>query len=324
MESTPWDPEGAAALLDADGKLASGATLGGLDAKSYYKQLVAARSLDLRLGRAGVPMWASAAGEEAPLVATARVAQAEEWIFPGGRDLAIALVRGMPLPELVRRVMGREGNAPAGRVSSPARRLAAGTEALGMHLAIAAGHAHGEKLAGNGRATFALCGEGTSTAATFTETLALMAACDLPLVLVVRSQLWPNGAPAEAGVLGDSVADRVRACGLWTRRIDGADPVAVHNTIASAAERARSGRGPGVVDVVVTQLVHDPPAHRDPLERLRRFLDGRGEWSTTFQDVCEAEIRSQLDQAFEMLDQHDQMVEHDQPAGLDRKGGRTP
>jgi TPP-dependent pyruvate/acetoin dehydrogenase alpha subunit len=302
MESTPWDPEGAAALLDADGQLTGGATLGGLDARGYYKQLVAARSLDLRLGRAGVPMWASAAGEESPLVATARVAHAEEWIFPGGRDVAVALVRGMPLAELVRRVMGREGRGPVGRVSSPARRIAAGTDALGMHLALAAGHAHGERLAGSTRATFALCGEGTSTAAAFTETLALAAACDLPLVMVVRSQLWPNGAPAEAGVLGDSVADRVRACGLWARRVDGADPVAVHNTIASAAERARAGRGPGIVDVVVTQQVHDPPAHRDPIERLRRFLDARGEWSVTFQDVCEAEIRGQLDQAFAQLE----------------------
>jgi TPP-dependent pyruvate/acetoin dehydrogenase alpha subunit len=123
-----------------------------------------------------------------------------------------------------------------------------------------------------------------------------------PRVIVVRSQLWPNGAPAEAGVLGDSVADRVRACGLWARRVDGADPVAVHNVIASAADRARAGRGPGIVDVVVTQQVHDPPAHRDPIERLRRFLDGRGEWTSTFQDVCEAEIRAQLEQAFAQLE----------------------
>lgn len=298
MDMTPWDPEGAVALLDAEGRLTGGATLGGLDAKDYYKQLVAARSVDVRLSRAGLPMWASAAGEEAPLVATARVAQAHEWIYPGGRDVAVALTRGLPLPELVAQVTGRRGRQPPGRVSSVARRIAVATDALAMHLAIAAGHAHAERLLGSGRATFALCGEGASTTAGFTETLALLAACDVPLVLVVRSQLWPNGAPAEAGTLGDSVADRVRAHGLWGRRVDGADPVAVHNTIATAAERARQGRGPGVVDVVVTQLVHDPPAHRDPVERLRRFLDGRGQWSTTFQDVIEAELRASLDEAF--------------------------
>ncbi len=298
MEMTPWDPEGAAALLDAEGRLTGGATLGGLDAKAYYKQLVAARSLDVRLSRANLPMWAPAAGEEAPLVATARIAQAEEWIYPGARDAAVSLVRGMPLAELVARVTGAQGREGPGRAGSAARRIAMGTDALAMHLALAAGQAHGERVAQTGRATFALCGEGASTAAAFTETLALAASCDLPLVLVVRSQLWPNGAPAEAGVLGDSVADRVRAYGLWARRVDGADPIAVHNTIASAAERARQGRGPGIVDVVVTSLMHDPPAHRDPVERMRRFLDSRGEWSTTFQDVTEADIRARLDQAF--------------------------
>jgi TPP-dependent pyruvate/acetoin dehydrogenase alpha subunit len=221
----------------------------------------------------------------------------------------------MPMLELVRRVMGREGHAAPGRASSPALRIAAGTEALGMHLPLAAGYAHGERLAGSGRAVFALCGEGTSTTAGFTETLALAAACDpLPLVIVVRSQLWPNGAPAEAGVLGDSVADRARACGLWARRVDGADPVATHNVVASAAERARAGRGPGIVDVVVTPQLHDPPAHRDPIERLRRFLDARGEWSTTFQDVCEAEIRGQLEQALAQLEDD----------GTGREGGTTP
>lgn len=299
MESTPWDPEGAAALLDAEGRLTGGATLGGLDAKAYYKQLVAARSLDLRLSRLGLPMWAPSAGEEAPLVAVARVAGEEEWILPGGRDVALALARGMSPLELAYRVTGREGRGLPGRVSSPGLRIAASTDALAMHLALAAGMAHGQP---KGRAVFALCGEGASTTAAFAETLALAATCDLPLVLVVRSQLWPNGAPAEAGVLGDSVADRARACGLWTRRVDGADPIAVHNTIESAAHRARQGRGAGLVDVVVTPLLHDPPAHRDPVERLRRFLDGRGEWSSTFEDVIEAEIRSQLDQAFDALE----------------------
>lgn len=298
METSPWDPEGAAALLDAEGQLAGGATLGSLDARSYYKQLVAARSLDLRLARLGLPMWAPAAGEEAPLVATVRVADDQEWIFPGGRDAAVALTRGMTPLELAYRVTGKEGRGALGRASSASLRIAAGTDSLAMHLAMAAGYAHG---APKGRAVFALCGEGASTTAAFAETLAVVATCDLPLVLVVRSQLWPDGAPAEAGTVGDSLADRARACGLWARRVDGADPLAVHNSIESAAQRARQGRGPGLVDVVVTPLLHEPPAHRDPIERLRRFLDGRGEWSSTFEDVIEAEIRGQLDQAFDAL-----------------------
>jgi TPP-dependent pyruvate/acetoin dehydrogenase alpha subunit len=103
-------------------------------------------------------------------------------------------------------------------------------------------------------------------------------------------------------VLGDSVAERARACGLWDRRVDGGDPIATWSAIAAAAARARDRRGPSLVEVVVTQLVHDPPAHRDPIERLRRHLDGLGAWTATFQDVAEAEVRSRLDRAFSALE----------------------
>ena len=70
-------------------------------------------------------------------------------------------------------------------------------EALGLHLPLASGQAHAQKLAGPGRMTAALFGEGLTSTAMFHETVALAVACDLPLVLVCKSQLWPEGAPAE-------------------------------------------------------------------------------------------------------------------------------
>lgn len=300
METTPWDPEGATVLLDAQGRLAADGP-SGLDVKTLYKQLVAARCLDVRLARTSLPMWASAAGEEAPLVATALVARPEDWIYPGSRDAAIALVRGMSYETIAQQLVGKPGSAgPApARPASTELRIATATDALGMHLALAAGQAHGQKLAGETAITWASFGEGITTTGAFHETACLAVACDLPLVMVCRSQLWPNGAPAEAGALGDAVADRARTLGLWVRRVDGADPLAVYSALASAATRAREGRGPGLVDVVVTQLVHDPPAHRDPVERLRRHLDATGVWTSTYQDVIEAEVRGRLDRAFD-------------------------
>jgi TPP-dependent pyruvate/acetoin dehydrogenase alpha subunit len=303
METTPWDPEGATVLLDAQGRLAADGGAPGVDLKTLYKQLVAARCLDVRLARTSLPMWASAAGEEAPLVAAALVAHADDWIYPGSRDAAIALVRGMSYEAIAQQLVGHRGRSGAAgaALASVELRIATATDALGMHLALAAGQAHGQKLARDSAITWALFGEGITTTGAFHETACLSVACDLPLVMVCRSQLWPGGAPAEAGVVGDAVADRARSLGLWVRRVDGADPLAVYGALASAATRAREGRGPGLVDVVVTQLVHDPPAHRDPVERLRRYLDASGVWTSTFQDVIEAEVRGRLDRAFEGL-----------------------
>ncbi len=299
MEPTPWDPEGVTVVLDPDGQLVGSAPSGDLDTKRYYKLLVAARCLDLRLARIGLPMWASAAGEEAALVATAMASRPTDWIYPGFRDVGVALARGLDVEAVVANLFAGHDGAGPGRVASAEHRIAPPTDALGMHLAVASGQAHAQKLRGDGSATFALFGEGLTSTGPFHETSTLAVACNLPMVMVCRSQLWPDGAPAEAGAVGDSVADRAKAAGFWVRRVDGADALSTHAAIELAAARARQGRGPALVEVVVTQLHRNPPAHRDPVERLRRHLDQTGAWTQTLQDVIEAEVRGGLDRALE-------------------------
>ena len=303
MEPSPWDPEGVELSLDPEGQLLDKRAAQGLDLRALYKRMVAARLLDLRLGRLGLPMWAPSAGEEAATVISATLAGPEDWLYPSVRDFALAPIRGMDLDEFAHQVLGVTYNGRPGAVAAADLGIAHAPEALGLHLALAAGQAHAQKLAGPGRMTAALLGEGLTTTAYFHETVALSVVCDLPLVLICKSQLWPEGAPAEAGLLGDSVSERVRACGLWSRRVDGADVVGVYAALDQAFRRARDGRGPGLVEVVVTQLQPgersaDVPAHRAPLERLRRHLDREKQWTPTFQDVIEAEVRGQLERAF--------------------------
>ncbi|NVB36928.1 hypothetical protein G6O69_03740 [Pseudenhygromyxa sp. WMMC2535] len=308
MQPTAWEPEGIEALLDSKGALADPSAVSGLDLRAYYKKLVAARILDLKLGRLELPMWASAAGEEAVSVAIGELAGAQDWIFVGNRDAAVALLRGVPPTELVRQLLGQpsagtRGRGLPGSIDARAQRIVGASESLGMSLGLAVGHAHGQRLFGRGPASVVLFGEGQTTTGAFHEALALALAHDAPVVFVCKSQLWPEGAPAEAGLLGDSVAERAAACGLWSRRCDGADALGVRRAIGAALHRAHDGAGPGLVEVVVTPLSQDPPAERDPVERMRRLLDARGEWTQPFQDVTEAEIHGLVDKAIAEVSQ---------------------
>ena len=297
MERTPWDPEGVETLLDAEGALVRPDAASGLDLRALYKKMVGARSLDLRLSQLGLPMWASAAGEEAALVPLGLALDAEDWLYPSARDAAALFGRGIAAGQVARRALGLDGRPKIpGDLSFPEHNIAPLPESLGLHLLVASGHARAQKLSGSGAITAASFGEGTSTTGAFHEALCMAAHGELPLVFVCKSQEWPDGAPDEAGSLGDPVADRARAYGLWTRRVDGADPLSCQLAMDTAIERARAGDGPSLVEVVVTQLAHDPPAHRDPIERLRRRIDADGQWTQTFQDVIEAEVRGQLDE----------------------------
>lgn len=302
MQATAWEPEGVESLLDGSGAVSDPAAIGGLDLRDHYKKLVAARILDLKLGRLELPMWASAAGEEAVSVGVGTLAGAHDWVYVGNRDAALALTRGLAVAEIIRQALRlpsaeTRGRNLAGSIASTPLRIAGACEPLGMNLALALGQAHGQKLFGRGRATIVLFGEGVTTTGMFHESLALSLAHDAPIVFVCKSQLWPEGAPAEAGLLGDSVAERARGLGLWTRRCDGADVLGVHRSLAAALHRAHDGAGPALVEVVVTPMQQDPPAERDPVERMRRLLDRRGEWTQPFQDVIEGELHGQFDRA---------------------------
>lgn len=309
MEQSPWDPEDVEIDLDREGGLSADAEalLPALEPRALYKRLVAARLLDHRLSRLGLPMWAPSAGEESVSVAVAMLLGQGEWVYPGNRDLAIAPILGMDLDELARQVLGLADahgpalyNGRAGAVAATDLGVAHVPESLGSHLAMAAGQAQAYKLDHHERASVALFGEGVTTSGLFHETVAMAVSGDLPLVMICKTQLWPEGAPAEAGLLGDSVGERMRACGLWTRRADGADFFGVYRALQQGFARAREGRGPAFVEVVVTPLYNpDVPAHRDPVERLRRYLDRAGHWTPAVEEALEQELLGQLDRAFD-------------------------
>ena len=171
------------------------------------------------------------------------------------------MTRGLEFPEIARQALGHpdaatRGCAPLGQLSGVEIRVAPAFAPLAMHLAVAAGYATAQEP---NSTTIAVFGEGSTTAGVFHESIALAVRHESPLVLVCKSQLWPERAPAEAGLIGDTVAERVRTMGMRSRRVDGADPLAVYRAIADALDHARQGKGPVLVETVVTHLIHDPP-----------------------------------------------------------------
>lgn len=288
MQSSPWDPEGVSVAIDLEGRWHEDfAKASNLDLFSFYENLARVRALDLALSQRAWPHWTSAAGEEAAIVGTAMLARHDEWIFPGLRDSALAVLRNMPIDELV--VTLGEGRSWA----SALRRIAPSSPVLGVQLAWALGCA---RAAPTERATFVMFGEGVTTTGMFHESVMTAVACQAPLVMICRSQLWPGDAvPIEAGQIGDSMSERLRSCGVWTRRTDGADAVAVHAVLSTAANRARTGKGPSLVEVVTTRLSDQVPQHRDPLARLRLHLQHRDPAAKTRLLAFEADLQTSME-----------------------------
>ena len=105
-------------------------------------------------------------------------------------------------------------------------------------------------------------------------------------------------------------AARGHGFGIPSLRVDGNDFLAVYAVSKWAADRARKGLGPTLIEHVTYRAgAHstsdDPSAYRpksesevwplgDPLERLKTYLIKRGVWSEDRHTQAEAEIESEI------------------------------
>jgi pyruvate dehydrogenase E1 component alpha subunit len=147
---------------------------------------------------------------------------------------------------------------------------------VGAHLPIAAGAAWSAKLRGSGQVAVAFFGDGATNIGAFHEALNLAAVWTLPVLFVCENNLYMEYTPiGQVTAVANPAADRAPAYGLPAEVIDGNDVVVVRDAVARAAERARAGQGPTVLEArTYRHFGHsrtDPASYRPP-EEVRQWL----------------------------------------------------
>jgi 2-oxoisovalerate dehydrogenase E1 component alpha subunit len=130
-----------------------------------------------------------------------------------------------------------------------------------------------------------------------------------PVVFFCQNNQWAISEPTirQSRV---PLADRGKGFGIPSVRVDGNDVLACYAVTAEALERARSGGGPTIIEAVTYRMgahtTSDDPtkyrtsaeeeswALRDPILRMRAFLEGKGASAAFFDDV-DAEARAVAD-----------------------------
>jgi 2-oxoisovalerate dehydrogenase E1 component len=214
----------------------------------------------------------------------ARYRSAEGWqgdvIAPIIRDLGAALAM-RPSPETVRMVlsaqMGKAGPPMEGKdlhlgdfgfgifpASAP---LATGAMTLaGMALAFA--------RAGSGRVAVSFIGEGGSSLGEWHEAINLCAARRLPAVFCVENNQTALSTPVAEQTAARVFADKAAGYGIPGITIDGTDADEIAAAFAWAAERARAGAGPALIELVSMRMCGH--AHHDDMLYLGK--DAPGAW----------------------------------------------
>ncbi len=125
---------------------------------------------------------------------------------------------------------------------------------LGAMIPVAAGCAFAHKQRGTGRLAINFIGEGGTSTGDFHEGLNMAAVWKLPLILVVENNRYAFSTPWHRQYAAERLSDRAVGYGMAGRTVDGNDPDAVATVVEQAVARARSGRGPTLIEAMLGRM----------------------------------------------------------------------
>jgi pyruvate dehydrogenase E1 component alpha subunit len=292
-----------------------------------YRAMVLTRALDdrgLALYKQGkLPgSFYTSRGNEAAAVGVGGAMGPDDVGTPLHRNLGTHIVRGVEPWRVLCQFMGRVDGQTRGRDSNLRTQdldkgLVAGVSHLPGILPAAIGIALAFKLRNEPRVALGWCGDGASSRGDAHETMNFAGVRRLPLVFVIDNNQFAYSTPTNLNFACESLAERAASYGFEGIVVDGTDLLAVYRETQRALEKARTGGGPTLLELMTLRMhghaVHDDAAYvprellaewekRDPIARFRAWLEAEIEWSDDEQQALEAELQAVLDDAVARAD----------------------
>jgi 2-oxoisovalerate dehydrogenase E1 component subunit alpha len=275
------------------------------DLQIALRHMLLTRQFDERMQRmqrqGRISFYMKSTGEEAVSVGAAMALRPGDMLFPSYRNQGLQVARGRPIADLMCQLLSNTRDMCKGRqmpvfYHSARHNLFSISGNLATQFPQAVGWAMAAAIKGEDHVAASWIGEGSSAEADFHHALTFAAVYQAPVILNVVNNQWAISTfQGFAGGEHRSFAARGPGYGIAGVRVDGNDFLAVHAVTQWAAERARIGAGPTLIELVTYRAsAHstsdDPTRYRpkeegdawplgDPIERLKQHLIRLGEWS---------------------------------------------
>ena len=252
-----------------------------------YRAMALARKFDERmliLQRQGkIGTFAPVKGQEAQVGAAAALDPAD-WIVPSFREAPVELWRGKSMENILLYYSGYSegGNIPEGLNMLPV------SVPVGSQMTHAVGIGYGMKYRGEKSVAATFFGDGATSQGDFHEAMNFASVYRAPVIFICQNNHWAISLPRGRQTNSATLAQKAVAYDMPGVQVDGNDVLAVYSAVKEAAERARAGEGPTLVEMVTYRLsmhttADDPKKYRpeqevaewerkDPITRFETYL----------------------------------------------------
>lgn len=345
-------------ILNADGSLQTGAAEPEMSqelALKIYRNMVYIRILDERMVSAQrqgrLSFYLTCSGEEAAVTGAVAALSPDDMIMGQYREQAAIRFRGFSTEQFMNQLLSNQDDLGKGRqmpvhYGSKELNFMTISSPLATQIPQAAGYAYAQKLQGKQACTLCYFGEGAASEGDFHAGLNMAAVLNCPVVFLCRNNGYAISTPSSEQFKGDGIAARGVGYGMKTLRVDGNDILAVYAATVAARKLAVENNEPVLLEAMSYRLgAHstsdDPSGYRskdeedkwrdkDPIERMRNWLQRKGWWSDAEEKQTTEAYRQEVLAVLKQVEKKpgpgfDQMIGdvYDQPLAEMKKQARA-
>jgi len=278
-----------------------------------HRTMLLARRFDQRMlqlqrqGRIGT--FAPVQGQEAAQIGIVAALQETDWMVPSFREQAASLWRGQSMESFL---LAYGGFYQGNELPEDPRNLPVAVP-VGTQPLHAVGLAYGLRYQGKDEVVATFFGDGATSEGDFHEALNYAGVWNAPTIFVCQNNQWAISLPRTKQTASKTLAQKALGQGIPGRMVDGNDILAVYSAAEEAAERARSGDGPTMIECITYRLsmhttADDPKRYReeeevekwekrDPIPRFQIYLKDKGLLSNDGIEEVEEEIKAEIQEA---------------------------
>lgn len=303
-------------ILSEDGRIVNTKEMPQLkndDIKRMYELMVLSRVFDdvaLKLQREGrILTYASLQGQEAAQVGSALAMKKEDWFVPSYRENGVFITAGYPMDMLYQYWAGDERGM---KIPNDINALPVAIP-VGSQIPHAVGIAWANKLQGKDSVAVVYFGDGATSKGDFHEGVNFAGVFKIPCVFICQNNQWSISVPVTRETASETIAQKAIAYGIEGVLVDGNDVFAVFKVVKDAIEKARSGKGPTLIECYTYRMQNHTTADdwkryrseeeverwkkKDPVERLKKYMEEEGIWNEAYENKVWDDARTQVSEA---------------------------
>lgn len=262
-------------------------------------------------------------GQEALVAGAESATTKEDRVITAYRDHAHPIGRGMHPKYMIAELMAKSTGCSKGKggsmhIFSKEFNFFGGHGIVGGQIPLGAGIAFADQYNGNKRVTLCYMGDGAVRQGALHETFNMAMLWKLPVIFIIENNNYAMGTSVERTSNVHDLYKIGAGYDMPSYQVDGMSCETVHEAISAAAEHARNGNGPTLLEMKTYRYrghsMSDPAKYRtkeeveaykaqDPIERVITTLRENGWIDDAGIEAMEAKIQAIVDESVKFAEE---------------------